>query len=80
MPELNQLHQLVTIANVGTISKAAEIIHLSQPALTRSMQRLESEWNVTLFDRQKNKVALNKTGELAVQYARRILDDVENMT
>ncbi len=80
MPELNQLHQLVTIANVGTISKAAEIIHLSQPALTRSMQRLESEWNVTLFDCQKNKVALNKTGELAVQYARRILDDVENMT
>lgn len=80
MPELNQLHQLVTIAEVGTISKAAEIIHISQPALTRSMQKLESEWNVTLFDRQKNKVSLNKTGELAVQHARRILDDVDNMT
>lgn len=51
MPELNQLHQLVTIAETGTISKAAEIIHISQPALTRSMQKLETEWNVTLFDR-----------------------------
>lgn len=80
MPELNQLHQLVTIADSGTISKAAEIVHISQPALTRSMQKLESEWDVTLFDRQKNKVTLNKTGELAVQYARRILDDVNNMT
>ena len=80
MPELNQLHQLVTIAEVGTISKAAEIIHISQPALTRSMQKLESEWNVTLFDRQKNKVTLNKTGELAVLHAKRILDDVDNMT
>lgn len=80
MPELNQLHQLVTIADSGTISKAAEIVHISQPALTRSMQKLESEWDVTLFDRQKNKVTLNKTGELAVQYARRILDDVDNMT
>ena len=80
MPELNQLHQLVTIDDSGTISKASEIVHISQPALTRSMQKLESEWDVTLFDRQKNKVTLNKTGELAVQYARRILNDVDNMT
>lgn len=80
MPELNQLHQLVTIAEAGTISKAAELIHISQPALTRSIQKLETEWHVTLFDRQKNKVTLNQTGEIAVQYARRILEDVENMT
>lgn len=80
MPELNQLSQLVTIADTGTLSKAAEMIHISQPALTRSIQKLESEWNVTLFDRQKNKVALNKTGEMAVEYARRILGDVERMT
>lgn len=80
MPELNQLYQLVTIAEAGTISKAAELIHISQPALTRSIQKLETEWHVTLFDRQKNKVTLNQTGELAVQYARRILEDVESMT
>ena len=80
MPEFNQLSQLVAIADTGTLSKAAEIIHISQPALTRSIQKLEAEWNVQLFDRQKNKVSLNKTGELAVQYARRILEDVEHMT
>lgn len=43
MPEINQLYQLVTIAESGTISKAAELIHISQPALTRSIQKLESE-------------------------------------
>lgn len=80
MAELNQLYQLVAIADTGTLSKAAEIVHISQPALTRSIQKLEAEWNVTLFDRQKNKITLNQTGELAVQYARRVLDDVENMT
>lgn len=80
MAELNQLYQLVAIADTGTLSKAAEIVHISQPALTRSIQKLEAEWNVTLFDRQKNKITLNNTGELAVQYARRVLDDVENMT
>lgn len=80
MAELNQFYQLVAIADTGTLSKAAEIVHISQPALTRSIQRLEAEWNVTLFDRQKNKITLNPTGELAVQYARRILDDVNTMT
>lgn len=80
MAELNQFYQLVAIADTGTLSKAAEIVHISQPALTRSIQKLEAEWNVTLFDRQKNKMTLNPTGELAVQYARRILDDVNSMT
>ena len=61
MLETNQLSQLITVADTKTLSKAAEILHISQPALTRSIQKLESELNVTLFDRQKNKITLNKT-------------------
>ena len=80
MLETNQLSQLITVADTKTLSKAAEILHISQPALTRSIQKLESELNVTLFDRQKNIITLNKTGELAVSHARRILADVEQMT
>ena len=80
MLETNQLSQLITVADTKTLSKAAEILHISQPALTRSIQKLESELNVTLFDLQKNKITLNKTGELAVSHARRILADVEQMT
>lgn len=80
MLETNQLSQLITVADAKTLSKAAEILHISQPALTRSIQKLESELNVTLFDRQKNKITLNKTGKLAVSHARRILADVEQMT
>ena len=52
MLELYQLVQLLAIAECGTISKAAEQLHLSQPALSRSMQKLEEELQVTLFDRQ----------------------------
>ena len=80
MLETNQLSQLITVADTKTLSKAAEILHISQPALTRSIQKLESELNVTLFDRQKNKITLNKTGKLAVSHARRILADVDQMT
>lgn len=55
MVELSQLEQLLLLAECGTLSRAAEQLHLSQPALSRSMQRLETELQVTLFDRQKTK-------------------------
>lgn len=79
MLELNQLEQLVTIAQAGTISKAAEILLISQPALTRSIQRLEEELGVQLFNRKKNKVTLNDNGQLAVQYAKKILNEANQM-
>ncbi len=79
MIELNQLEQLVCIAKMGTISKASEKLLISQPALSRSMQKLESEIDVPLFDHYKNKVILNKNGELVVKEAKKILNDVYKM-
>lgn len=79
MIELNQLEQLVCIAKNGTISKASEELLISQPALSRSMQRLETDFDVQLFDHYKNKVVLNKNGELAVEQAKKILKNVNKM-
>lgn len=79
MLELYQLVQLLAIAECGTISKAAEQLHLSQPSLSRSMQKLEEELQVTLFDRQKNKITLNKNGRLAVEQARRVVEQAQNL-
>ena len=61
MIELNQLEQLIYIAENKTISKAAKELLISQPALSRSMQRLESDLGVELFDHYKNKIVLNTT-------------------
>ena len=55
MIELHQLIQLIAFAEQGTLSRAAETLHLSQPALSRSMQKLEQELKVTLFERQITK-------------------------
>ena len=44
MLELFQLEQLVAFADSGTLSKAAEHLHISQPTLTRAMQKLEDEF------------------------------------
>lgn len=79
MIELNQLQQLITIAKKGTISKAANELLISQPALSRSMQRLEADLNVLLFDHYKNKVILNKNGELVVKKAQKILGSIDKM-
>ena len=77
MPELDQLIQLLAIARCGTLSAAAEQLHLSQPALSRSMQKLEDELGFALFDHGKNKITLNATGEMAVTLARQVVDGMQ---
>lgn len=79
MFELNQLLYFVTIVEQGTVSKAADVLLISQPALTRSLKKLEESLEVELFDRKKNKITLNKNGELAYQYAQKILEMSKTM-
>ena len=74
MLEIYLLEQLEAFARCGTLSAAAEELHLSQPAMTRSMKKLEEIIGVPLFERQKNKLALNENGKLAAEYARRVLE------
>lgn len=79
MPEVNQLQQLLSIAKNGNLSKAAEELHLSQPALSRSMQKLENELQMELFERSKNKITFSPTGELAVEYAKKVIGQMADM-
>ena len=79
MFELYQLEQLLAVAECGTLSGAAERLHISQPALSRSMQRLETELQVPLFTRQKNKIELNENGRMAMDHARKIMDQAQDM-
>lgn len=74
MIDIYILQQLVTYAHCGTLSAAAEQLHTSQPAMTRSMKKLEEELGVSLFERSKNHLHLNATGLRAAEYAQRVLD------
>ena len=53
--ELDQLRQMIAIEEAGTMSAAADVLSLSQPALSRSVQRLEAELGAELFDRGRNR-------------------------
>ena len=74
MLNLEELEQLVAFKELGTLSKVAEQFLISTPSLSRSMQHLEEDFGVTLFERSVNRISLNETGERAVQVARRILE------
>lgn len=78
MIELSLWNQLATFAQCGTLSSTAEKLYISQPALSRSMNRLEEELGISLFTRTKNKIALNENGILAANYARKILEYESN--
>lgn len=73
MVENYLLEGLVAFAKYGTLAKAAEKLAITQPALTRSMKKLEQDLEVELFDRQPNKITLNETGQFAAQEAQKIL-------
>lgn len=75
MFELVQLEQLLAIDKYGTLSKASKELLISQPALSRSMQRLEEELQVSIFTRSKNKITFNENGKLALKYAKKIIDN-----
>ena len=77
--EISQLEQFATIVKCGTLSRAAEELFISQPALTRSMQKLEQELGVELFSHGKNKVELNENGKFAYSLAQNVLRDMRNL-
>ena len=77
--ELYQLRGLIAFAECGNLSKAAEAVHTSQSALSRSMKNLEDELGVPLFLRTKNSIALTETGTLAVRHAQIIVSAHNDM-
>ena len=79
MIEIYLLEQLVGLSEYSTLSEAAEHLHVTQPTLTRSVQKLETLLGAELFRREKNRIYINDNGKLAVEYARRILECEDEM-
>ena len=63
-----------TVARLLSFTKAAEALHMTQPAVTFQVRQLEEYFNTRLFDRTHNKVSLTPTGEKVSEFAERIFD------
>jgi len=68
------LEELVTFEKFGTLAATAEELMVTQPTVTRGMQKLEDDLGVQIFDRQPNRISLTETGKLAAQEAQKALD------
>lgn len=66
------------VAKEGSISKAASILFISQPAITLQIKKLESELGVSLFTRTKHGVVLTEEGNVLFEYIKSAMDNIIN--
>lgn len=71
--EIRVLRYFLAVAQEGNISKAAELLHITQPTLSRQMMNLEEELGVILFQRGKQQILLTENGILFQQRAKEIV-------
>lgn len=80
MVNLELYRLFVIVANEGNITKASEILHISQPAISKQIHNLESELNITLFERSNSGVRLTIEGNklyFKIKDAISLIDKVE---
>lgn len=75
--DLKQLRAFVSIAETGSVTHAAARLNVVQPAVTRQLQILEEDLRTPLFRRSRSGMTLTDAGQRMLEYARRILDEVE---
>jgi len=73
-----QIRYFVTAAQLQNLSKAAEYLHISQPALSKSIAKLEEELGTPLFIREGKRITLNPAGKLFLENAWGILRNLDN--
>lgn len=77
--ELQQLQYFLVAAKYEHITKAANSLHIAQPALSQSIKRLEAELGVKLFDRKKGGIALSDSGKLLVEELKPIMKSLDSL-
>jgi DNA-binding transcriptional LysR family regulator len=77
--ELRHLRCLAAIVDAGGFTGAAAVLHLSQPAVSRTLAALEDALGVRLLRRTSREVVLTAAGERVLARARRVLGEVEDM-
>jgi DNA-binding transcriptional LysR family regulator len=75
--DIKQLKALVTVVEVGSVTRAAELLHLVQPAVTRQIRTLEHELGVPLFERTRQGMRPTKAGVSMADRARRALAELD---
>lgn len=72
MPEIKDINYVLAVAECRSISKAAELLFISQPSLSRYISKIEEEIGISLFERKTNGIQLTDAGKIYVEYGKEI--------
>lgn len=73
---IQQLKYVLTVADKGTISGAAQALYIAQPSLTSAIKELEQELGITIFNRTNKGTVISRDGEVFLGYARQVVEQV----
>ena len=76
---LQQMHYVITISEVGSLNKAAELLYVSQPSLTSAVKELEREVGIVIFNRGGRGVTLTTDGAEFLPYVRQVYQQYESL-
>ncbi|KKJ76463.1 hypothetical protein WH95_13390 [Kiloniella litopenaei] len=77
MIDLNKLRTFTVVADEGSITKAAERLYRTQPAISAQLKDVEDETELVLFERKNSKIYLTKEGKCLFEYARERIDEID---
>lgn len=77
--DLLQLQYFIAIAECQHITKAANLLRVSQPSLSNTLSRIENELDLKLFDRQGRNIVLNDNGKIVLKHAKNIFRELDNI-
>lgn len=78
--DLRQLNAFLTIVSAGSLGRAADLLHITQPALSRTIQRLEQQVGAPLFERHSKGMQLTAIGSALLPHATLLLREAEHAT
>lgn len=77
--DIKQLNYFVTVAKYKSFSKAGQILHITQPTISKLVKGLEDELGVVLLDRSTKQVQLTDAGEVVLRQAEQIINSFDNL-
>jgi len=75
--DFKQLRAFLTVADTGNVTRAAELLNLVQPAVSRQLRLLEEDLGADLFERERHGMALTDAGRALMGYARRAMLELD---
>lgn len=76
--DIKPLRYFQAIADANSFTKAAEQLHVAQPAISMAIKKLETELDLTLFHRHERQISLTDEGKKLLQHSRRILQAIDD--